>query len=955
MAAEGNSDVQNIVYFVESSDNPFDNVGKEITEENWMAWSETGGLVEVHYDETEHTTDEVSTNLDLLASLSMSEEAVPSTSRIMEVSSESGSKTVELIIPPATVLNESQPLPSQKLPPNDLVMLYLSGKISFLEFSEMVNTSKDKDEVEKDDDVDDGDEYDEDDDEDEMEDDKNIDPDYQPNRNSLQSGKRVEESQTSDDSASPVKKKRKYVKRNSKRLIPKHLKGLMGEANLKFARGENEEAIQICMDIIKEAPRAVLPFQTLAVIYETTGDMQKALEFHTLAAYLNPKDSEQWGRLAEMFLDQNQTSQAVVAYSQAIRHDPKNPQYIMERIKLYEELGETKKVMEGYRAMLNVIPTEEGDQYIELARNLSMQYFNIGDKQNAIKIMKGAFQIHPDKVTSEDVNLLLELLIAEKLFLECVEMLVKHCGVSLIFNNKMVWEKNRIDAVDAEALLDGRLAIETCKIPELLPIDLGVKLSVCMIHQHQKAIVSPIISQLTAESIDDMGDLYIDIAEALIESRYYKDAKPLLVKLVKSTRYHTAAAVWLKMAECLNNLGELEEAVKAYGNVVEMAPQHVGARMALSSLNQQLGKHEEAIMALSQDDVGEAIMSKQEQILLLQKCHLLHSQSRHDEFILACKQLLFHQFKDITKASFLKVVFTYKTPKHKKEDVMKHLKEGCQVQADRNGIYKTDLPVDDLWDLFVKLCDLLMDLEKYTELMEVTGIAMSCPFFMADPRKLKQAEFMCLVACIMTKNGLMAFTFVREMCQKEGDKNQVWNLLNQVMTLSTENKYNKFCLRYLLSHPDHPPICLLNGHNATLSGTYKYALGEYVSVLRTCPKEPLVSLCIGLTFIHLAAQKFSAKKHFLLTQGLVFLHNYAELRGDCQESNFNIGRALHQLGLTYAAIHYYRKVLDMKPVLEHPDGILDLTYEAAYNLSLIYQTSNSYDLAALLINKYLVI
>ncbi|XP_033737271.1 general transcription factor 3C polypeptide 3-like [Pecten maximus] len=956
MAAEGNSESPDIFLLpAYTSDNPFDNVGKEITDENWMAWSETGGLVEVHYDDVENTADEVSTNLDLLASLSVSEEVVPSTSRMMEVSTESGSKTVELIIPPSTIQAESQPSASQKLPPNDLVMLYLSGKISFLEFNEMVNNAKEQDDDEKDDDNDDDDDED-DDDEDEIGINQDDDPDYKPSTSSLpsQSKKKMEDSQTSDGSLSPVKK-RKYVRKNSNKMIPKHLKGLMGEANLKFARGETEEAIQICMDIIKEAPRAILPYQTLAVIYETTGDMQKALEFHTLAAYLNPKDAEQWGRLAEMFLDQNQTSQAVIAYSQAIRSDPKNPHYIMERIKLYEELGETKRVMEGYRTVLSLIPPEEGEKYIELARDLSMQYFNLADRQNAIKIMKSAFQLHPDNVTSEDVNLYLELLIVEKLFMECVEVLVKHCGVSLIFNNKAVWEKNHIDTVDPDALVSGQVAIETCKIPELLPIDLGVKLSVCMIHQRQKAIVSPIISQLTSESIDDMGDLYIDIAEALMESHYFKDAKPLLVKLIKSSRYSTAAAVWLKMAECLNNLGDLEEAVQAYGNVVEMAPQHVGARMALSSLNQQLGKHEEALMALSQGDLGEALMSKQEQILLLQKCHLLHSQSRHDEFIFACKQLLFHQFKDITKASFLKVVFTYKTPKHKMEDVVKHMKEGCQVQTERNGIYKTDLPVDDLWDLFVKLCDLLMDLQKYHELMEVTGIAMSCPFFMADPRKLKQAEFMCLVACIMTKNGLMAFTFVREMCQKEGDKNQVWNLLNQLLTLSTENKYNKFCLRYLLSHPDHTAICLLNGHNATLSGTYKYALGEYVSVLRTCPKDPLVSLCIGLTFIHLAAQKFSAKKHFLLTQGLVFLHNYAELRGECQETNFNIGRALHQLGLTYAAIHYYRKVLDMKPVLEDPDGILDLTYEAAYNLSLIYQTSESHDLATLLVNKYLVI
>lgn len=59
------------------------------------------------------------------------------------------------------------------------------------------------------------------------------------------------------------------------------------------------------------------------------------------------------------------------------------------------------------------------------------------------------------------------------------------------------------------------------------------------------------------------------------------------------------AAVWLRLAECLNSLGEVERAVDAYSRVVEMAPSHIEARMSLSTLQSQLGKHEEALKALS--------------------------------------------------------------------------------------------------------------------------------------------------------------------------------------------------------------------------------------------------------------------------------------------------------------------------------------------------------------------
>ncbi len=51
-------------------------------------------------------------------------------------------------------------------------------------------------------------------------------------------------------------------------------------------------------------------------------------------------------------------------------------------------------------------------------------------------------------------------------------------------------------------------------------------------------------------------------------------------------------------AECLKALGHLEVAVKSYSKVVEMAPQHLDARLALSTLQQQLGRPNMALEAL---------------------------------------------------------------------------------------------------------------------------------------------------------------------------------------------------------------------------------------------------------------------------------------------------------------------------------------------------------------------
>jgi len=48
----------------------------------------------------------------------------------------------------------------------------------------------------------------------------------------------------------------------------------------------------------------------------------------------------------------------------------------------------------------------------------------------------------------------------------------------------------------------------------------------------------------------------------------------------------------------LSTLGELQNAVAAYQKVVELAPSHMSARVSLSALQQQLGRHQEALEVL---------------------------------------------------------------------------------------------------------------------------------------------------------------------------------------------------------------------------------------------------------------------------------------------------------------------------------------------------------------------
>lgn len=760
------------------------------------------------------------------------------------------------------------------------------------------------------------------------------------------------EADSKDEDWSPVprKKKRKKMKRRRKKTeLPKHLQGLMGEANLKFARGDHQEAINMCLEVIRLAPQAIIPFQTLGMLYEEMGDLEKSLQLYLIAAHLWPNDPEEWARLAHMSKELNNPRQAIACYNKAIRCDASNPDYIWARCNLYEQIGEHTKALEGYQSILQLMTVSGADaeDYWRLARDTSRAYLELGDLADALSTLQKACKSYPNLITSEDINTILEMQISQKFFVESLELLVKFCGVVFEFE-KFNWSCESLYVPNG--LQEGRLLPVKCTAPELLPIDLRAKLIVCMIHLKHHKIVEPLMQPLFEENIEQVGDLYLDIAEAYMENALYAEAKSLFSVLVCSSTYNEAA-VWLKYGECLNCLGEIENAVNSYKKVVELAPTHYGARISLSALQQQLGNSPDAVKALTLSAPSEPGQQRQDHILLVHKCHLLYSLNRFDEFNTCCQQLLFGHVKEEWKPVFRKVIFEFMSRKSRAES----LEYFYQHIGGKDYFLENSISTDDIWDIFLMLCRGLWERKLFDELLEACIYGLTNPQILTDEEKYKEAEFLCLIACIQSRNGKLAYNLIREICVKDINNDQAWNLFNQVIICSSDGRHNRFCLRLMMKHPENMPLALLNAHNSLVSGTYKHSLGEYVNVYRKQPNDPLLNMCIGLAFTHMACQKFSSKKHALLIQGLSFMNSYVELRGECQESMYNMGRVMHQLGLTYAAVFYYKKALALPPAVGEREGLFDLSREIAHNLSLIYQNSGSYDYARWIIQKYCVI
>lgn len=55
----------------------------------------------------------------------------------------------------------------------------------------------------------------------------------------------------------------------------------------------------------------------------------------------------------------------------ALKYEPTNVRYLWERSSLYEQLGEHKMAMDGYRRILNLLAPSDGERFMQLARDMA--------------------------------------------------------------------------------------------------------------------------------------------------------------------------------------------------------------------------------------------------------------------------------------------------------------------------------------------------------------------------------------------------------------------------------------------------------------------------------------------------------------------------------------------------------------------------------------------------------
>ncbi|EAW08236.1 tetratricopeptide repeat protein [Aspergillus clavatus NRRL 1] len=185
-------------------------------------------------------------------------------------------------------------------------------------------------------------------------------------------------------------------------------------------------------------------------------------------------------------------------------------------------------------------------------------------------------------------------------------------------------------------------------------------------------------------------------------------------------------------------------------------------------------------------------------------------------------------------------------------------------------------------------------------------------------------------------------------------------------------------------------LLVLYGHILYSGNSFYPALNYFFRAYALDPQNPAVLLSIALCYIHHSLKRQSDNRHYLIMQGISFLHEYRRVREkkgsfpqERQEMEFNFARVWHLLGLAHLAVEGYQRVLalgeqiraatqqhiagaaDGKDVVMEDIGsedrgppfvfVEDFTREAAVALQNIYALSGDLASAREVTGKFLVI
>jgi len=151
-----------------------------------------------------------------------------------------------------------------------------------------------------------------------------------------------------------------------------------------------------------------------------------------------------------------------------------------------------------------------------------------------------------------------------------------------------------------------------------------------------------------------------------------------------------------------------------------------------------------------------------------------------------------------------------------------------------------------------------------------------------DGPAVDKLRLLAVGICYILRDYNKAYETIKNVCGLRPSSTIFWNLYNtismQCQETDTFDKAHRFLIKLLVQHPDSVPLMMLVGHHCAVTRNLGLAIAEYLRANSLRPKEPLISLCIGTSYLSQVMQKNTYNRHLVCLKAFTFLDQYAHLR-----------------------------------------------------------------------------